>query len=254
MSLRKDIEQLIQETSEKLYNLGYSDGVYNTFKEFQPEIKRSYNDGLKDAWDCAKKIACMDWEDDTKLFGCENPFEAYSASEVMDMIETYEMEKGSKFTLKEKKPEDDDIEKQEEDIDKAFKELKKKKEEEKSCKNCNTTCTFTREFFRDIDGHCSDWTPKQTICDDCSKESDQEDEGMILKVYIPKRGQKLTNGDVIKAMFGSDKIFSFTHNVHLKAKVDNWFNECVVAEFDKEWWNAPYEREDGEVDERETES
>ena len=52
-----------------------------------------------------------------------------------------------------------------------------------------------------------------------------------------------TNGDVIKAIFGSDKVFDFIHYVHLRAKVGNWFNEGVVAEFYKDWWNAQYKAE-----------
>ena len=51
-----------------------------------------------------------------------------------------------------------------------------------------------------------------------------------------------TNGDVIKAMFGADKVFGFIHHVHLMAKVGDWFNEGVVADFDKDWWNAPYQK------------
>ncbi|MBP5593974.1 MAG: hypothetical protein J6Y02_01235 [Pseudobutyrivibrio sp.] len=209
MDTRKEIGQLTHEMEgllEKLYNLGYLNGVNNTVREFQPEIKKSYKEGLKDAWECARKIACMDWEDDTKLFGCENPFEIYSASEAIAKIEEYEESqkckecvhypengiscnavcircfnndrfvknelhkeyeveerfdeetRSVKYMFKEKKPEDT-LEKQEEDIDTAFKELKKKKEE-KSCKNCNTACSLPREFFRDRDISCSDWTPK----------------------------------------------------------------------------------------------
>lgn len=55
-----------------------------------------------------------------------------------------------------------------------------------------------------------------------------------------------TNGDVIKAIFGSDKVFDFIYCVHLRAKVGNWFNEGVVAEFYKDWWNAPYKAESEE--------
>ena len=51
-----------------------------------------------------------------------------------------------------------------------------------------------------------------------------------------------TNGEVIKVMFGADKVFGFIHYVHLMAKVGNWFNEGVVAEFDKDWWNSLYQK------------
>ena len=55
-----------------------------------------------------------------------------------------------------------------------------------------------------------------------------------------------TNGDVIKAMFGADKVFGFIHYVHLRAKVGNWFNEGVVAEFNRGWWDEPYQKGDKE--------
>lgn len=54
-----------------------------------------------------------------------------------------------------------------------------------------------------------------------------------------------TNGDVIKAMFGNDVTISF-HFVQILAKLGKWFNKGVVAEFDKTWWNAPYEGSDTE--------
>lgn len=51
-----------------------------------------------------------------------------------------------------------------------------------------------------------------------------------------------TNGDVIMAMFGDDKVSAFMGYVRIMARVGNWFNEGVVAEFDDEWWNAPYQK------------
>ena len=51
-----------------------------------------------------------------------------------------------------------------------------------------------------------------------------------------------TNGDVIKTMFGDDKVSAFMGYVRIMAKVGNWCNEGVVAEFDKDWWNAPYQK------------
>ena len=51
-----------------------------------------------------------------------------------------------------------------------------------------------------------------------------------------------TNGDVIKAMFGADKVFGFIHYVDLMAKVGNWFNDGVVAKFDRDWWDEPYQK------------
>ena len=54
-----------------------------------------------------------------------------------------------------------------------------------------------------------------------------------------------TNGDVIKMMFGDDKVSEFIGYARIMGRVGNWFNDGVVAEFDKDWWNAPY-RKDGE--------
>ena len=61
-------------------------------------------------------------------------------------------------------------------------------------------------------------------------------------VYGKPIPDNATNGDVIKAMFGANKVFGFIHYVHLMAKVGNWFNEGVVAEFDRDWWDAPYQK------------
>ncbi len=58
-------------------------------------------------------------------------------------------------------------------------------------------------------------------------------------IWIP---EGMTNGEVIQALFGSDKVFDSMHYVHLMAKVGNWFNEGIVAEFDKEWWNSLYQK------------
>ena len=55
-----------------------------------------------------------------------------------------------------------------------------------------------------------------------------------------------TNGDMIKAIVGANKVYSFVHDVQIRDELDNWFNECVVAQFDKEWWNLPYKGSDVE--------
>lgn len=51
-----------------------------------------------------------------------------------------------------------------------------------------------------------------------------------------------TNGDVIKAMFGDGKVSEFMGYVRIMARVGNWLNEGIVAEFDKDWWNVPYQK------------
>ena len=59
---------------------------------------------------------------------------------------------------------------------------------------------------------------------------------------IPSAYKGMTNGEVIKAMFGDDKVSEFMGYARIMARVGNWFNEGVVAEFDRDWWNAPYQK------------
>ena len=52
-------------------------------------MNADYRKGIEDAWNLACKIANMDYDVDTKIFGCENPFE-YSYDEVQKMVQNYE--------------------------------------------------------------------------------------------------------------------------------------------------------------------
>jgi len=53
--------------------------------------------------------------------------------------------------------------------------------------------------------------------------------GLMMRINIPKRGQKVTNGDIIKAIF---------------PKIDKYFSNVMDLQL---WWNAPYKEEkDGE--------
>ena len=65
-----------------------------------------------------------------------------------------------------------------------------------------------------------------------------------VKPQEPYKG--MTNGEVIKAMFGNDKVSEFMGYARIMARVGNWFNDGVVAEFDKDWWNSPYEPQESE--------
>ena len=73
----------------------------------------------------------------------------------------------------------------------------------------------------------------------------EADEVWDLRVAI-KNGTPIpdnaTNGDVIKAIFGADKVSGFMGYVRIMARVGNWFNDGVVAEFDNDWWNSPYQK------------
>lgn len=62
---------------------------------------------------------------------------------------------------------------------------------------------------------------------------------MILTVNIPKRGQKITNGDMIKAIFPNIEA-----SVSGDGDVIDVYNLGIYCQtFDTEWWNAPYKAE-----------
>lgn len=62
---------------------------------------------------------------------------------------------------------------------------------------------------------------------------------MILTVNIPKRGQKITNGDMIKAIFPN-----IESSVSGDGDVIDVYNLGIYCQtFDTEWWNAPYKAE-----------
>lgn len=63
---------------------------------------------------------------------------------------------------------------------------------------------------------------------------------------LPSAYKGMTNGEVIKAMFGDDKVSEFMGYARIMARVGNWFNDGVVAEFDKDWWNSPYDPQESE--------
>ena len=59
---------------------------------------------------------------------------------------------------------------------------------------------------------------------------------MIMTLYIPERGRKPTNGDVIKAIFPKAKVWKSSG----KICVDG--HGCFKT-FSIDWWNAPYKAE-----------
>ena len=60
---------------------------------------------------------------------------------------------------------------------------------------------------------------------------------MILTVNIPKREQKITNGDVIKAIFPNIDIEQIEDIIDVYG-----MSKCRVT-YDTDWWNAPYKTE-----------
>jgi len=64
----------------------------------EEEVRKEYQKGLSDAWECARKIVCleseggMSVEDLTNIFGTDRVVATYSASEAMERIKAYEDE------------------------------------------------------------------------------------------------------------------------------------------------------------------
>lgn len=89
----KEIEQQIHEFAEKMYQAGYADGNNTNL------IDEAYQEGLNDAWECAKKLVLMPYDSgfDNKtvkgIFGtthCYSIFENMPVSTVVAKIKDYE--------------------------------------------------------------------------------------------------------------------------------------------------------------------
>ena len=85
----------------KGYNNGLSDGNINK-GTFAAKVNAAYNNGLNDAWKCAKKIATSDGLKPNELEtifdhrGIDPIFEYFSASEAMAKIKEYEEKKAER--------------------------------------------------------------------------------------------------------------------------------------------------------------
>lgn len=84
---------------ESEYQRGYEDGKKNHEKVRNDDMGYGYQRGLEDAWECARKIACIrtdaEWKEffeflDVELFHPEDIFTKYTASEAMQKIKDYE--------------------------------------------------------------------------------------------------------------------------------------------------------------------
>lgn len=62
---------------------------------------------------------------------------------------------------------------------------------------------------------------------------------MILRVNIPKRGQKLTNGDVLKAIFPNEQFLRSNFDVYMEKFQGD--DSIIPANFSKRWWDSIYE-------------
>lgn len=66
--------------------------------------------------------------------------------------------------------------------------------------------------------------------------------GLMLRINIPKRGQKVTNGDLIKILFPDLELHQESDYVYLTIS-----KGVYLEDRDGSWWNAPYkEGYDGE--------
>lgn len=161
--------------TKKEYNRGYKDGkkdiwddAYQTGYDdakFQNDYS-TYQHGLEDAWECAKKIAEMRWEDCERLFELaqlQNIIFDFTAQEAMQKIKDYEERQNVKKVYEEKfMP-----------IGKA--NMKKRREERQTEIKCDT-CKYEGSSFSPCI-KCKDnseFEPKEerqttNLCDKCAK-------------------------------------------------------------------------------------
>lgn len=103
------LNRMIRDSNDKLvvaYDKGYKQGTKDGYekgyeegrKECYPEEK-AYEDGLNDAWECARKIVDMDCETVSKIFEgshYDNVFIDCKASDAIERIRKYEKQQTEK--------------------------------------------------------------------------------------------------------------------------------------------------------------
>ena len=64
--------------------------------------------------------------------------------------------------------------------------------------------------------------------------------GLMLRINIPKRGQKVTNGDVIKALFPDIEIADIPCLDKVYTGIP--FGKYIGVNINcmRDWWNSPY--------------
>jgi hypothetical protein len=93
--LKTQMLECIEAAYDKGYKSGLKDGNIND-GTFAAKVKEAYDNGLNDAWECAKKIATiggLDLEELKEIFGYQSVndiFERFSASEAITRIKEYE--------------------------------------------------------------------------------------------------------------------------------------------------------------------
>lgn len=89
--LKKQIRDCVVNAFNEGHKAGLKDGDINN-GTFAAKVKEAYDNGLNDAWECAKKIYDFSGEELSEIFpkSKEIPFYSYSASEAMTRIKEYE--------------------------------------------------------------------------------------------------------------------------------------------------------------------
>jgi hypothetical protein len=102
--LKTQMLECIEATYDKGYKSGLKDGNIND-GTFAAKVKEAYDNGLNDAWECAKKIVTdtgLNYEELGEIFGytsMDTIFGNFSASEAVTKVKEYEDEQ--------KKPDDE---------------------------------------------------------------------------------------------------------------------------------------------------
>jgi hypothetical protein len=91
-----DLEQVRTEAYEDGYKTAKIQCCIQAEKDMREVGKRHYQRGLVDAWEAARTIVKMSWEDKNKIFGKmllhSNIFLDYTADEAIEKIRQYEQE------------------------------------------------------------------------------------------------------------------------------------------------------------------
>ena len=89
-----DIETRAEKAQEEAYQRGYCDALEKHCEicEEKHDAEESYQQGLNNAWEAARKIRDMTWKEQREVFGTDiyTDIIALSASEVIEKIRQYE--------------------------------------------------------------------------------------------------------------------------------------------------------------------
>lgn len=97
----RNAQENIKDAYDKGYKSGLKDGNIND-ETFAAKIKEAYNNGLNDAWECAKDIATdtgLNYKELEEIFGytaMNTIFGNFSASEAITKIKEYEEKKAER--------------------------------------------------------------------------------------------------------------------------------------------------------------